>query len=54
MFLLFVLITSQIDFVIGSIMGPQDDEEVAKGFVGYNCKFLFNYLCKYKTKLLKM
>ena len=40
MFLLFVLIASQVDFVIGSFLGPQDDEEVAKGFVGYNCKFL--------------
>lgn len=40
MFLLFVLITSQVDFVIGSFLGPQDDEEKAKGFVGYNCKFL--------------
>jgi len=40
MVLLFVLITSQVDFLIGSIMGPQDDEEIAKGFVGYNCKFL--------------
>jgi len=40
MFLLFVLITSQVDFVIGSILGPQNDEEIAKGFVGYNCKFL--------------
>jgi solute carrier family 12 sodium/potassium/chloride transporter 2 len=40
MFLLFVLIASQIDFVIGSFLGPQTDEEIAKGFVGYNCKFL--------------
>jgi hypothetical protein len=40
MVLLFVLIASQIDFVIGSFLGPQNDEEIAKGFVGYNCKFL--------------
>jgi hypothetical protein len=40
MFLLFVLITSQVDFVIGSFLGPQDDDEIAKGFVGYNCESL--------------
>jgi hypothetical protein len=40
MCLLVVLIASQIDFMIGSFLGPQDDEEIAKGFVGYNCKFL--------------
>jgi hypothetical protein len=44
MCLLFVLIASQIDFVIGSFMGPQDDEEIAKGFVGYNCEFLSTIL----------
>jgi len=31
---------SQVDFIIGSFLGPQNDEEIAKGFVGYNCKFL--------------
>ncbi|XP_063215626.1 bumetanide-sensitive sodium-(potassium)-chloride cotransporter-like isoform X2 [Bacillus rossius redtenbacheri] len=36
MVLLVVLIASQIDFVIGSALGPKSDEEVAKGFVGYN------------------
>ncbi|PNF22995.1 hypothetical protein B7P43_G10392 [Cryptotermes secundus] len=36
MCLLFVLIASQIDFMVGSFLGPQDDEEIAKGFVGYN------------------
>jgi hypothetical protein len=28
-----------VDFIIGTIIGPTDDEEKAKGFVGYNCKF---------------
>ncbi|KAJ4451627.1 hypothetical protein ANN_03096, partial [Periplaneta americana] len=36
MCLLFVLIASQVDFVVGSFLGPQDDDEVSKGFVGYN------------------
>ncbi|KAJ9588117.1 hypothetical protein L9F63_018508, partial [Diploptera punctata] len=36
MVLLFVLIASQVDFVVGSFLGPQDDEEISKGFVGYN------------------
>ncbi|XP_054287482.1 bumetanide-sensitive sodium-(potassium)-chloride cotransporter-like isoform X1 [Macrosteles quadrilineatus] len=36
MCLLVVLLFSQIDFVIGTILGPKNDLEVAKGFVGYN------------------
>jgi solute carrier family 12 (sodium/potassium/chloride transporter), member 2 len=34
--LLGILVVAQIDFVIGSIIGPMDDTEIAKGFVGYN------------------
>ena len=33
--LLFLLLTSQVDFIIGSFL-PTNDEEKAKGFVGYN------------------
>lgn len=29
-----------LDFVIGSIIGPMDDEEIARGFIGYDCKFV--------------
>ncbi|CAH1407142.1 unnamed protein product [Nezara viridula] len=36
MCLLIVLIASQLDFVIGSIVGPKTQIEEAKGFVGYN------------------
>ncbi|XP_073989662.1 bumetanide-sensitive sodium-(potassium)-chloride cotransporter-like isoform X2 [Rhodnius prolixus] len=36
MCLLMVLIASQIDFVIGSLIGPKTALEEAKGFVGYN------------------
>jgi hypothetical protein len=35
-----ILIVAQVAFVIGSIMGPMDDSEKAKGFVGYSGKFL--------------
>nr|CAH0110941.1 unnamed protein product [Daphnia galeata] len=34
--LLAILIVAQVAFVIGSIMGPMDDSEKAKGFVGYS------------------
>jgi len=37
--LLFVLIFSQIDFIIGSFWGPLDDLEQAKGFVGYSSEW---------------
>ncbi|KAG8237800.1 hypothetical protein J437_LFUL017194 [Ladona fulva] len=47
MILLFVLIASQIDFVIGSIMGPVDDEEIAKGFVDET--FMTNLEPDYRT-----
>lgn len=34
--LLFILLAAMVDFVIGSIIGPPDNEEIAKGFIGYN------------------
>ena len=37
--LLFLLLTSQVDFIIGSFL-PTNDEEKAKGFVGYNLTVL--------------
>lgn len=42
MCLLMVLIASQIDFVIGSLIGPKTALEEAKGFVGYNGKYEYN------------
>lgn len=38
MFLLVVLIAAQVDFIVGSFIGPVDEEEKAKGFIGYNGK----------------
>lgn len=37
--LLFLLIGSQIDFVIGFFMGPLDNLERSQGFVGMSCKY---------------
>lgn len=37
--LLAILVIAQVDFVIGSIIGPTDDSEKAKGFMGYSGKF---------------
>lgn len=42
MCLLVVLLFSQVDFIIGTILGPKNNVEVAKGFVGYNCKYFLN------------
>lgn len=36
MFLLVVLIAAQVDFIVGTFIGPVDNEEKAKGFIGYN------------------
>lgn len=38
MVLLIVLILSQLDFIIGTIIGPKNEEEIAKGFIGYSGK----------------
>jgi len=38
--LLFILIIAQFAFVIGSFLGPTDDSEIAKGFVGYSAEVL--------------
>lgn len=34
--LLVILLVAIADFIVGSIMGPKNDEAIAKGFVGFN------------------
>lgn len=34
--LLVILLIALVDFLIGSFVGPKDDKEYAKGFVGYD------------------
>lgn len=51
MCLLVVLLFSQVDFIIGTILGPKNNVEVAKGFVGYNCKYFVNlFQIQYKIE----
>ncbi|XP_068225470.1 bumetanide-sensitive sodium-(potassium)-chloride cotransporter-like isoform X2 [Palaemon carinicauda] len=38
--LLFLLIGSQIDFIVGAFIGPTSDEEAAQGFLGFNLEVL--------------
>lgn len=38
--LLVILLVAIVDFVIGTFIGPKSQEEVAKGFVGYNMTLL--------------
>ncbi|XP_026672114.1 bumetanide-sensitive sodium-(potassium)-chloride cotransporter [Ceratina calcarata] len=38
--LLVILLLAIADFVIGTFIGPKDDEERAKGFIGYNANLL--------------
>lgn len=40
--LLVVLLVAIVDFVIGAIVGPLDDEELARGFTGFNSKYKEN------------
>jgi solute carrier family 12 sodium/potassium/chloride transporter 2 len=32
-----ILLVAMADFVIGTFIGPQNDEAQAKGFIGYDC-----------------
>lgn len=34
--LLIILLLAIVDFMIGTFIGPKDDQERAKGFIGYN------------------
>ncbi len=38
--LLVILLVAIGDYIIGSFIGPKSDDDIAKGFVGYNCKFI--------------
>jgi solute carrier family 12 sodium/potassium/chloride transporter 2 len=50
MFLLVVLIAAQVDFVVGTFIGPVDDKEKAEGFIGYNPDtFATNFWSDYRT-----
>lgn len=46
--LLIILLIAIVDFVIGSIIGPKSDEELAQGFLGYNSK------CVYLSKIVNV
>ncbi|KAK6644092.1 hypothetical protein RUM43_000358 [Polyplax serrata] len=49
MVLLIVLVCSQIDFMIGTLVGPKNEEEIARGFVGYNSEvFTDNFFSQYR------
>lgn len=36
--LLVILLVAIGDYIVGSLIGPKSDEDIAKGFVGFNCK----------------
>jgi len=35
-----ILLVSLANFIIGSIMGPSDIEEISKGFIGFDCTYI--------------
>lgn len=37
--LLVVLLAAIADFCVGALVGPKSEQEVAQGFVGFNCKW---------------
>ncbi|KOC64235.1 Bumetanide-sensitive sodium-(potassium)-chloride cotransporter [Habropoda laboriosa] len=47
--LLIILLLAIVDFIIGTFMGPKDDQERAKGFIGYNADlFKENFYSDYR------
>lgn len=46
-FLVVTIILAILDFIIGTILGPTDDQEIAEGFVGFSCKYLISLLLKF-------
>ena len=38
--MLIILLLAIVDFILGTIIGPKSDLEKARGFLGYNSKFL--------------
>ncbi|XP_075164790.1 sodium chloride cotransporter 69 isoform X2 [Haematobia irritans] len=49
--LLVILLVAIADFMIGSIIGPKSDEELAKGFLGYNSTlFMENFFADYREE----
>ncbi|CAG0900386.1 unnamed protein product [Darwinula stevensoni] len=47
-FFLIGLLVSQVTFIVGTIMGPKSDDEIAKGFIGYDWEvFKTNWVSKY-------
>lgn len=41
--LLIILLIALGDFIIGTFIGPKNNEEYAKGFIGYNGEFIYYY-----------
>lgn len=37
--LLVILLVAIGDYIVGSFIGPKNDSDLAKGFVGYSCEF---------------
>ena len=35
-----ILLVSLANFIIGSIIGPSDIEEISKGFIGFDCTYI--------------
>lgn len=39
-FLIAAIVGAMVDFIVGTIVGPKSLEEQAKGFTGFNSKFI--------------
>lgn len=48
--LLVILLLAIFDFILGSFIGPKNDQERAKGFVGYHCNYSMSFAMNF-TKL---
>lgn len=42
-FLLAIIVAAIINFIVGSIIGPNSPKQRAEGFVGFNCMYTLFY-----------
>ncbi|KAI4473223.1 hypothetical protein M0802_016247, partial [Mischocyttarus mexicanus] len=53
-FLIAVIVAAIFDFLIGTIIGPKNEEQISQGFIGFSCEYiLYIIYISYMGKYLK-
>lgn len=51
-FLVVTILLAILDFIIGTLLGPSNDTEIAEGFVGFSCKYFLPFLLQNSSLFL--